>query len=120
MRDLLDYVFGPSASSVGRSPSDDFWYRPVPTPTYSGVDVTEETALTYSTVYACVSKIAKTIATLPVHVYKRLPNGGKEPAPDHPLQRLWQMAPNLEMSAVSAREAFLTNCLLWGNGIMEI
>jgi len=120
MRSILGSLFGPSASSVGRSPTDDFWYRPVPSPTYSGVDVTEETALTYSTVYACVSKIAKTIATLPVHVYKRLPNGGKEPAPGHPLQRLWQMAPNPEMSAVSAREAFLTNCLLWGNGIMEI
>lgn len=120
MRDLLDYVFGPSASSVGRSPADDFWYRPVLMPTQAGVDVNEDVALTHQTVYACVNKLAKSIATLPVHVYERLPNGNDRRAPEHWLQRLWQKAPNPEMSAASAREAFMANTLLWGNGVMEI
>lgn len=120
MRGILNSLFGPSASSVDRSPWSDYWYRPVVAPTHAGIDVDEDVALTYSTVYACVSKIAKTIATLPAHVYRHLPDGKSEPAPDHWLQRQWTVAPNPEMSAVSAREAFMANTLAWGNGILEI
>ncbi len=120
IKSILGSLFGPSAESVDRSPGSDYWYRPVVAPTHAGIDVNEDVALTYSTVYACVNKLAKTMATLPVHVFRHLPDGNCEPAPGHWLQKLWGVAPNPEMSAISAREAFMANTLLWGNGILEI
>jgi phage portal protein BeeE len=50
--------------------------------TSAGVRVTAETALECSTVLACVRLIAENVATVPLHVYRRLPEGGKERARD--------------------------------------
>ena len=45
--------------------------------TKSGQNVTEESALTFSAVYACVKILSETIASLPLGVYRRT-NNGKE------------------------------------------
>lgn len=57
-------------------PDADYWYEPRP---MSPVD-----ALQVSTVVACIRVLAESVATLPCQVFRRLPNGGKELAPDHP------------------------------------
>ena len=69
--------------------------------TSAGVTVTAQSALQTSTVFACVRVIAETIASLPLKIYRKDPDGGKTPAPNHPLQYLlnrvgpnpWQSAP---------------------------
>lgn len=81
----------------------------------SGVDVDEETALKISAVYACVKVIAETIASLPLHLLKELPNGDSERAKQHPLFGVLHDAPNSEMTSFTFREMLMTNLLLWGN-----
>ena len=76
-------------SSIGaaRGPTDDFWYGPIST-SAAGSIVSADTAMRLSTVYKCVRVRAETIGMLPLQVYRRLPNGGKEADDGHPLAGL--------------------------------
>jgi phage portal protein BeeE len=47
-------------------------------PTASGISGSAETALRCPAVYGAVKVLAETVAQLPVHLYRRLPNGGRE------------------------------------------
>jgi HK97 family phage portal protein len=94
---------------------DDYWYHAVPTPSKTGVDVSEVTALHNPVVWACVRVISETIASLPLFIYKRLPNGGKDKAANHPLYRLLHLQPNPEMTAFQFREVMMAHVLMWGN-----
>lgn len=89
-------------------------------PTYAGKDVNEENAINFSAVYACVRIIAESIASLPLHIYQRLPNGGKQRAPEHPLYELLHDQPNPEMTSFTFREVMMGHLLLWGNAFAEI
>ena len=51
----------------------------------SGVNVDELRAMQTSAVYACVKILAETIASLPLHLYKKGKNGKNEFATEHPL-----------------------------------
>lgn len=88
--------------------------------TYAGVPVTEQSALTFSAVYACVRIIAESVAMLPLFTYRRLPNGGKEKATDHPLYNLLHRTPNPEMTSFEFRETLISHVASWGNGYAEI
>ena len=61
-------------------------------------------------IYAAVSRISNTIATLPVHLYK-----GQELQKDHPLERLLAYAPNPAMTAFSFRQTMEANRNSEGN-----
>jgi hypothetical protein len=67
-----------------RGASSDGW-NDSPSRGPAGVRVTPETAMQCSTVLACVRLIAENVATIPLHVFRRLPEGGKERARDLPL-----------------------------------
>lgn len=99
------------------APSNDFWYSPygATQTTISGVKVDEKTAVTYLTVYACVSLIAGDVANLPLILYKRRPDGGKKRAINHPKYDLCHTAVNEEITARSWVEKELTDLLLYGN-----
>lgn len=84
----------------------------------AGELVTEDTALTYDAVWACVSVISRTMAALPWSVYERLPQGRKELFGT--VSWLLNTRPNPEMSAFSFRETLFSHALLWGNGYAEI
>jgi HK97 family phage portal protein len=84
----------------------------------AGVNVNEDTALTYSAVWACVRVISESVASLPWHVYRRTPDG-REPAPGG-IEWLLNGRPNDEMTASSFREAIIGHALTWGNGYAEI
>ncbi len=85
------------------------------TPSTTGVRVTEESALTYAAVFACVRVIAETVGSLPLNVYRRSGDGGKEKALDHPLYMLLHDAPNDHMTAMALRKTLMAHALLWGN-----
>jgi HK97 family phage portal protein len=85
----------------------------------SGVVVTEKTALTLTTVYSCIDLLSSTIASLPLHVYRRTSNG-KERAIDHPLYGLLHDKVNLRMTSFAWRQAAVSHVLGWGNSYSEI
>jgi len=84
-------------------------------PSSSGVVVTAETSLQSSAVYACVNVVAGTLATLPLHIYRRLGDGGRERATDHPLYPLLHDAPNDLLTSCEFREMMQAHLCLRGN-----
>lgn len=92
--------------------------------TDSGLRVSELTALQVSTVYACVMRIASSVATLPLNVYEHIAakdfRAGKRLAVDHDLFELLHYAPNPEMTSRSFRMALQAHLLLWSNAYAEI
>lgn len=89
-------------------------------PVAAGVSVTENTAFNYSAVWAAVALIAGSIGSLPLPLYRRLPEGGKERASSHPLYRLLHDEPNPEMTSMVFRETLQNHVLTWGNAYAEI
>lgn len=83
--------------------------------TAAGISITEQSALTNLDVLTCVSIISSALAALPLPVYRRLPNGGKERARKHPLYRLLQDQANPEMTSFMFRETLQAHLLTWGN-----
>ena len=87
--------------------------------TKSGVKVTEETALNFSAVWACVRILSETIASLPLGVFKKT-NDGKELLLSHPVYKLLHDEPNEFMSSFTFRETLMAFVVLWGNGYAKI
>lgn len=81
--------------------------------------VTPTTAEGVSTVYACVSAISETIASLPLPVYRRT-DTGREKAPDHALYKVLHDAPNERQTALEFREQMTAHMLLRGNAYARI
>jgi HK97 family phage portal protein len=102
-----------------RGASGDGW-NDSPSRGPAGVRVTPETAMQCSTVLACVRLIAENVATIPLHVFRRLPEGGKERARDLPLYRLLNQQPNCWLTSFEFREMLTAHCLLYGNSYAEI
>lgn len=81
----------------------------------SGVRVDELRAMQTSAVYACVKILAETVASLPLHLYKKGKDGKNESAEQHPLCSCLYETPNDEMTSFEFRETMMTSLLLWGN-----
>lgn len=88
--------------------------------TAAGIRVNEVVALRNATVWACVRIIAESIAQLPLPIYRRLPNGGRERATSHPLYDILDRKPNPRMTSFTWRETLLHHLLVWGNGFSYI
>jgi HK97 family phage portal protein len=83
--------------------------------TSAGVRVTSSTAMYFVAVYACINILSRTVGSLPLYLYKRLPNGGKEKARKHPLFNLIRYMPNPEMTAMRYRSTLQGHLASWGN-----
>jgi len=84
--------------------------------TKSGNRVNEVSSLNISAIYSAITIIAGTIASLPRRIYKRLPDGGKIPAVDHPLfDRLYNKPNSSDMTAWSWIFSQIVHKYLWGN-----
>lgn len=90
--------------------------------TTSGVSVTAtpESAMRFSAVFACVKTISETLSILPLILYARMDDGGRERAREHPLYSVLHDAPNEEMTSNEYEEAALGHLLLRGNHYSEI
>lgn len=86
----------------------------------AGVPVTEREIMNVSSVYAAVVDLSKIVASLPLIVYKRLPDGSKQRAVDHPLYDLLHVAPNPEMNSFTFKEMEAAHTILYGNAYSEI
>ncbi|MBA2660080.1 MAG: phage portal protein [Nitrosospira sp.] len=85
-----------------------------------GSSITPGRSESLSTVYACVSAISETIASLPLILYKRTTDDGRERAADHPLYRVLHEQPNSLQTALEFREMMQAMVLLRGNAHAEI
>lgn len=85
-----------------------------------GFAMGDASALNIATFYACVRVLAEGIASLPLILYRRLPNGGKERAVDHELYSVFHDAPNPAMSSFVWRELLMSHLVTWGNAYNEI
>ena len=86
----------------------------------SGVRVDEESSMRTSAVYACVKILAETVASLPLHLYKKGTKGKNEFADQHPLFSCLYETPNDEMTSFEFREIMMTSLLLYGNAYARI
>lgn len=67
----------------------------------SGEHVTPLSAMQSATVQACVRVLAEDVGKLPLILYRRTKDGGKERATEHPLYRVLRTKPNAWQSPIS-------------------
>jgi HK97 family phage portal protein len=87
--------------------------------TLAGVNITPDTAVQISAVWACLRYLSQSVAVLPWHIMK--PAGrGSEVNYKHPLDWMIWKRPNPEWSSFQFRETLTHWALRWGNGYAEI
>ncbi len=96
------------------------WGLPGGIETYTGKNVNEDTALSSTAFWAAIKFISETTASLPLHLYKRLFNKGKERGVNHSLYNVLHLSPNSEMTSMNYREAITGQCIIYGNCYSEI
>lgn len=84
-------------------------------PTASGIAVSPETAMHCVPVYASVKVLAETVAQLPVKLFRRLSDDGRERATDHPVYALLTEAVNDWTPASEFLLTMTTDYALFGN-----
>lgn len=102
----------------GITPGTEAYNWFVDVPSSAGVAVNETTAMKVAAVYACVSKIAGGIATLPLPVYQRSADGRQRV--DHDYWHLLNNESAPAWTAASFWEYLLGSKLLRGDGLAEI
>lgn len=112
---ILDRIFG--AAGVRSSRPQVSFYSP--SRSIAGVNMTEETALTYSAVWAAVKVISETVAMLPWRLYRE-DRDSRELLAGAPVDVLLHRRPNPDMTAFVFREYLMSCALLWGNGYAVI
>lgn len=85
----------------------------------AAVDVTEDSAMQISAVWACVKLLSETVASLPVNVYKKTSNG-RELAPEFWFAQLMNRKPNRYQTRVEFFETLMLNLALHGNAYCKI
>ncbi len=113
-------VAAPRAASPG--PLDDFWYQPLgaSSPTWAGTRVGADTAMTIDAVWACVSLLSQTMASLPLPIYERVADDRRRRATEHPLYGLLNRTPNRVQTAMDFRQFLAVSVLLRGGGYARI
>ena len=81
----------------------------------SGVRINPDTAIYSTVVLACARVLAESVASLPLHVYRAIGNGGKQIVRELPLYRLLHTAPNSWQTSFEWREQQVLWLALWGN-----
>ncbi|RVD44197.1 phage portal protein [Mesorhizobium sp. M4A.F.Ca.ET.020.02.1.1] len=87
--------------------------------TLAGVSVTPDTAVTISTVWACLRYLSQTVGVMPWRVMKEVKNGATVQK-THPTDWLLWKRPSPEWSSMQFRETLTHWALRWGNGYAEI
>ena len=82
--------------------------------------VSPDSALRLAAVYACVRILAETMASLPLVVYQRRADGGKDKVTDHWLYRLMAKRPNRFQNPFEWREMLQGHLALRGNAFNQI
>lgn len=118
---ILSRIWSPQPSAHDLSNvNEKFWSGTIGARTASGVSVSPDTALNAAAVWAAVKVISETVGSVPLIMYRRRADGGKERATDHPLYDLLHDQPNRSQTAFEFKEMLTTHLLLRGNAYAEI
>jgi HK97 family phage portal protein len=102
-------------------PTEDFWYGPTAgSMSSAGIRVSPEQAETVSAFYRGVWLLSNAVASLPLFVYRRLADGGKDKAAQHPLYDILHTAPNPWQTSFEWRRLMMRHLILRGNGYNRI
>lgn len=82
----------------------------------TGIAISPESAVRYTTVLACVRVLSESVASLPCILYKRRSDGGKDRATEHPLYAVLHDRSNAWNTAYEYFEGQMTNLAMRGNG----
>jgi HK97 family phage portal protein len=82
----------------------------------SGISLDGKTVLRYAPVWYAVRRISGHVAQLPLVLYRRDGERGKERAAEHPAYAIVKRRPNAMMTASVFRELLQYHALVWGNG----
>lgn len=125
LRSFLQSVFGPKeveakAASSFASPEDWHFVAFGAAPSASGISVSPKKAMTCAPVHRAVRVIADAVGQLPFPINRRLAEGGKERAKDHPVYRLLNGSANDFTPAGSLRAQITQDAILQGGGFAFI
>ena len=88
--------------------------------TASGIQITPEKALQSTVFLSCCRLLAEIIACMPLHVYRKLPNGYREIAHEIPLYEVLHSSPNSWQNKMEFIEQMMMTLTGWGNSYTEI
>lgn len=81
--------------------------------------MSSEIAMRYSAVFGCNRVLSETKACMPIQLYRKKPNGEREPVNDLTIYDVLHNAPNEEMSQFAFDETCMTALNLGGNSVSE-
>ena len=86
----------------------------------SGIAINRQTVMQLTTAQACARVIAEDIAQLPFKLYRERPDGGSDPAADHPVYGLIKSKPNDWQTGFELREQIGLHLVLTNNAYIWI
>ncbi len=86
----------------------------------TGLLINSDSAAKLAIAYACVKLLSFQVAMLPLILYRRLPNGGKERDPSHPLYPVLHDRPNRRQTSIQWRQLCQWHVLMRGNAYSRI
>jgi len=89
-------------------------------PTQSGVSVTPSSAMGYPPVWRAINLISGDVASLPLKIFRREPDGGKEAATSLPAYHLMRKKASRDVKAFDMIRTLTSHALLRGNGYAAI
>lgn len=113
-----------SGFSLSQEPTEWFINWAGGRPSKTGVVVNEQTAMRFTTVYACIQVLSQTLASMPIILYRDRRVGdkssGKDRAVDHPLYDILKTAPNNEIPSMYLKETMMGHVCSSGNCYAQI
>ena len=73
-----------------------------------------------ATAHACIAIVSQNLAAMPLNLYRKSSNGGREKASDHPLYSVLHDMANPVMTAFEAREALIASIMISGNAFARL
>ncbi|MBF2717497.1 phage portal protein [Agrobacterium vitis] len=70
--------------------------------------------------HACIAIVSQNLAAMPLNLYRRSDNGGRDRATDHPLYTVLHDMANPAMTAYEAREALIASIMIAGNAFARL
>lgn len=113
-------VAAASDNQPNRGDADDYWYTPRAMASATGLSIDADSAMRVAAVYRCRNILAETLASLPLQIYRRRDDGGKEIARDHPLYGVLHTRPNSWQTSFEFREMMMGHLVMRGNAYAQI
>lgn len=88
--------------------------------TLAGPVINEDRALNFSAVWCATRILAETIGGLPLPIYQRMADGGRQQVGSHYLSDILKLSPNPYMGAMPFREGRVSHQVNWGNAFAEL